>query len=56
MKLYDKEVIKLSKILKNNSYIDSLSFMGNEITDKGAIALSKLKHIKTLNLGHNYIT
>lgn len=49
-RLDDEDIILLTEALKKNSSITEVSLIGQNLSDKGAIALSSLKHLKTLNL------
>lgn len=49
-RLDDDDIILLSEALKKNSSVTEVSLIGQNFSDKGAIALASVKHLKTLNL------
>jgi hypothetical protein len=49
-RLDDDDIILLSEALKKNSSVTKVNLIGQNFSDKGAIALASVKHLKTLNL------
>ena len=55
----DKGVKKLSQLLQDSIYLETLSLWGNGISDDGASAIADLMkalpHLQHIDLGHNHI-
>lgn len=49
-RLDDDDIILLSEALKKNPSVTKVNLIGQNFSDKGAIALSSLKHLKKLDL------